>query len=127
MLQPSLVAVGNVVPAALPKLTHSDRNPARRHARQHIDDLAVRLPWDLLKCLQDAHLPSGLMTWKDTRPAGVPAPPVEHRSKQAVMPIHISHPHLLTNHIQGSSQCQGVLRCLTDRQKKRIATRCRAC
>ena len=51
------MAVGNVVPAALPKLTHGDRNPARRHARQHINQIAVLLPWYLLKRLQDIELP----------------------------------------------------------------------
>lgn len=54
----SLVAIGNVVPAALPELPHGDRNPARRHARQHIDQVAVLLPWYLLKGLQDAGSPS---------------------------------------------------------------------
>ncbi len=63
----SLVAVGNVVPATLPKLPHGDRNPARCHARQHIDQVAVLLPWYLLKRLQDIDFPH------TTEPGAAPA------------------------------------------------------
>ena len=52
-----LVAVGDVVPAALPQLSHGDCNPTRRHACQHIDKVAVLLPRYLLKRLQDTGCP----------------------------------------------------------------------